>query len=145
MYDGILHAHSGLRWVALIAIIVAIVIAFSNYKTDKFTKGHKTTYLLALIFTHIQLIIGFYLYFTSPKVFFSESTMSNNVARFFTVEHIILMLLSIVLITVGYSRSKRAKTLRGKHSSVAIFYTLALIIMLLGIPWPFRGLGAHWF
>lgn len=145
MYNGILHAHSGLRWVALIAILLAIFAAFTNYKTDKFSKGHKTTYLLALIFTHIQLVLGLFLYFISPKVIFSEGTMSNDITRFFTVEHIALMLLSIVLITVGYSRSKRAVTIRGKHSAIAIFYTLALIVMLLGIPWPFRGLGGEWF
>lgn len=145
MYNGILHAHSGMRWVALIAVLVAIFVAFANYKTDKFSKGHKTAYLLALIFMHIQLVLGLFLYFISPKVLFGEMTMSNDVVRFFTVEHISLMLLSIVLITVGYSRSKRAATFRGKHSAIAVFYTLALVILLLGIPWPFRGLGAHWF
>lgn len=145
MYSPLLHAHSGLRWLVLVALIVAIVVAFKHYNKEQFSKSHKTTYLVALILTHLQLVIGFVLYFISPRVVFNSETMKDSVLRFLAVEHLALMLFAIIMITMGYSRSKRAKTLQGKHSAIAVFYTVGLIAILLGIPWPFRGLGGHWF
>jgi DMSO/TMAO reductase YedYZ heme-binding membrane subunit len=146
MYSGLAHAHSGLRWLVLVLLVAAIITAFSNFKGNSFEKRHKITYLLALVFTHIQLLIGLALYLLSPKVIFSAEMMSQTAARFYTIEHLTLMLLSIVLITVGYSRSKRSESIKGKHTSIAIFYLLGLIAVLLGIPWPFReALGAGWF
>lgn len=145
MYSALLHAHSGLRWLLLIALIAAIVVAFNHYNKAQFSKSHKTTYLVALILTHLQLVIGFVLYFISPRVIFNTETMKDSVLRFFAIEHLALMLFAVLMITMGYSRSKRAKTLQGKHSAVAIFYTVALLAILLGIPWPFRGLGSGWF
>jgi membrane protein DedA with SNARE-associated domain len=146
MYSGLAHAHSGLRWLVLVLLLAAIFTAFSNLKSNSFEKKHKITYLLAMVFTHVQLLIGLVLYFISPKVIFSAGVMSQTAARFYTVEHLTLMLLSIVLITVGYSRSKRSDSIKGKHTAILVFYLLGLLTALLGIPWPFReALGAGWF
>jgi NADH:ubiquinone oxidoreductase subunit 2 (subunit N) len=73
--------------------------------------------------------------------------MKNNVFRFFTVEHSLMMLIAIVLITVGHSKAKKATTDEKKFKTLAIFFTLALIIILAAIPWPFRevGMGRGWF
>ena len=56
-----------------------------------------------------------------------------------------LMLIFIVLVTVGYAKSKRAVEDAQKFRIAFIYYLLALIVLLLGIPWPFRNLGAGWF
>ena len=140
-YNIMVSAHSGLRWLVLVFLIVAIFQTFS--RRGKFGDIKETkTVLMTLIFTHIQMLLGLVLYIISPKVQWSGSTMSSPVYRFFTVEHLILMLAAIILITVGYSRSKRAP----KPFNVAFnFYLIALILILLAIPWPFRELGAGWF
>ena len=91
----------------------------------------------------IKLLVGLVLFFMSPKVQFGASTMSSSVLRFFTVEHSLLMVIAVILITMGYSRAKRST----KPFNVAFnLYLIALVLILIGIPWPFReALGAGWF
>lgn len=107
MYNGLLHAHSGLRWVVLILLLTTIFNAFSKKKTGAWTAKDKKIALFAMIFTHVQLIIGLVLYFISPKVSFAEGFMKDSVLRFYAIEHISLMLIAIALITVGYSKAFR--------------------------------------
>lgn len=145
MYNGLVHAHSGLRWVVLVLLLVAIFNAFSKKSSGQWTAKDKKITLFAMIFTHIQLVIGLVLYFISPLVQFSEGFMKNPIYRFYSVEHISLMLIAIALITVGYSKSKRAATDAKKFGAVATFYLIGLILILVSIPWPFRDLGAGWF
>jgi hypothetical protein len=146
MYNGLVHAHSGLRWVVLFLLIYAIYNAFSKKsKGVDWTDSDKKISLFAMIFTHVQLLIGLILYFISPLVNFSEGFMKNPIYRFYSVEHISLMLVAIALITVGYSKSKRSTDSSQKFSTVAKFYLLGLILILISIPWPFRNLGAGWF
>ena len=146
MYNGLVHAHSGLRWIVLVLLVLAIFNAFSKKsKGVEWTDKDKKITLFAMIFTHVQLLIGLALYFMSPLVQFSEGFMKNPVYRFYSVEHILTMLIAIALITVGYSKSKRASESVNKFKSVATFYLIGLILILAGIPWPFRNLGAGWF
>ncbi len=145
MYNGLLHMHSGLRWVVLVLLIAAIYNAFSKKKSGAWTPKDKKITLFAMVFTHIQLLAGLALYFTSEKVQFVEGFMKNPVYRFYAVEHITLMLIAIALITVGYSKAKRAASDAKKFSAVATFYLIGLILILASIPWPFRNLGAGWF
>jgi hypothetical protein len=88
MYQGLLHAHSGLRWIVLILIIINVVNAITVINgTKAFTSKDRSLSLFALIATHLQALIGIGLYFMSPKVQFSENTMSNGLPRFFTMKH----------------------------------------------------------
>ena len=146
MYSGLVHAHSGLRWFVLIFLVLALVKCISGWMGNKeFVEGDRKTALFALIFTHVQLLLGFGLYYISPKVSFAEGAIKVALTRFYTVEHMSMMVLAVILITVGYSTSKRAATSLAKHKRVAIWYGLGLLIILAAIPWPFRGLGAGWF
>jgi hypothetical protein len=146
MYNGLLHAHSGLRWILLVLIVWAIIKAVSGWTGQKdYQKSDRLSALLALIFTHIQLLIGLVLYFISPKVSFESGVMESSVLRFYTVEHITMMVVAIALITFGFSSAKRMEASLAKHKRVAITYGIALLIMIASIPWPFRGLGSGWF
>ncbi len=143
--SGLVHAHSGLRWVVLILLLMAIFNAFSKKNGGTWTDKDKKITLFAMVFTHIQLVIGLILYFTSAKVVFSGDMMGNSVLRFYAVEHILMMLVAIALITVGYSKAKRAASDAKKFGAVATFYLIGLILILASIPWPFRNLGGAWF
>jgi len=144
MYSGLVHAHSGLRWIALLLLVAAVGTAFSRWQSRaSFTESNRKLYLFTLISVHTQLVLGLVLYFLSPKVNFD--LMSNKLYRFYTVEHLVGMLIAIVLVTIGYSRSKRMSGAINKHKTVAIFMGLGLLLILVMIPWPFRGLGAGWF
>ena len=71
----------------------------------------------------------------------NQSWMGDTVRRFWKFEHIGMMVLAIALVTIGRIVSKRAETERGKQLRIAIFYLLALLIMLMMIPWPFTAIG----
>ena len=71
--------------------------------------------------------------------------MSNDVLRFFLVEHIFIMVLAVLLITIGYSRAKRAIDEGKKFRNILVFYLLGLLLILAGIPWPFQDYGTSWF
>lgn len=144
MYSGLVHAHSGLRWIALILLLAAVVTAFNKRNGyGSFADGDRKLYLFTLISVHTQLLIGLVLFFISPKVNFS--LMGEKLYRFYSVEHTAGMLIAIVLITIGYSRAKRASDAAAKHRSISIFYGLGLLLILFSIPWPFRIPGAGWF
>ncbi len=146
MYQGLLHAHSGFRWIVLILIILTLGKSLAGWLGKKeYKKSDRVTALLALIFTHIQLLVGLVLYFISPKVSFSSGVMAEKVLRFYTVEHSIMMIVAIVLITMGFSKVKKLSDSVAKHKRIAFMYGIGLLIMLAAIPWPFRGLGAGMF
>lgn len=145
MITGLVHAHSGLRWIVLILLVLSVVNALRKGSGGAFTDGDRKIALFTLIFTHVQLLLGLTLYFTSQKVQFGADMMSNAAFRFYSVEHITIMLIAIALITVGYTRMKKGATDRAKWRSLLIFYGIGLLLILAGIPWPFRGLGAGWF
>ena len=145
MLNGLVHAHSGLRWIVLILLLVSIFNAFSKKKTGIYSEGDRKLALFTMIFTHVQLLIGFVLYFMSPRVIFSGESMGNDVLRFYLLEHGLLMLVAIALITIGHSKSKKAADGAAKFKAIARFYLIALILILAAIPWPFRDLGGSWF
>ena len=136
----LLHAHSGLRYVVLGLLIAAVFTAYSKWQQS--SQDDSKLYLFTLIATHTQLLIGLVLYFMSPKVNFD--LISEKVFRFYSIEHVFMMLIAIVLITVGRVRSKKLAG-ADKHRTVLYFYGLALVIILVAIPWPFRNLGSGWF
>ena len=146
MYEVLKHAHSGLRWIALLSLLFAIINAFVKWRGHKgtFSKGDKILVLSALIFAHIQLLIGFVLYGLSPNVEFSSHTMGDSRIRFFTVEHTLMMTLGIAFITVGYGKTKRLVEAHQQFRTIFVFYTIGLALILSRIPWP--GIhGAGWF
>ena len=138
------HAHSGLRWVALILLLLAIVNAFTS-KT--YEKKHKLINLFAMVTLHTQLLIGLVQYFvTSQKVQFIDGWMKNPLLRFYGMEHILLMIISIVLVTIGHSKSKKGTTPEEKFKPIKLWYVIGLLLILAAIPWPFRTvLGGGWF
>lgn len=143
------YLHSTLRYLILVFLVGSIFISLTKWMGKKpFTKGDKMTYLMTLIFCHIQLIVGLILFVMKDyqKNFSQMGTiMKIPVLRFFTIEHTLMMLLAIVFITIGYSTAKRATTDVAKHKKTFIFYFIGFILIMAGIPWPFRGFGNDWF
>ena len=141
MYSLLLHLHSLLRFFILIALLIVIVKAVMGM-TNKtpFGKWDNKFSLYLLIFTHLQLIIGVILYFISPQVWFDGSTMSDKVARYWAVEHVVGMLIAVILITVARITSKRFANDHEKHKRLFIFNLIALAIVVIIIGLGDRGL-----
>lgn len=140
MYSFFKYFHSGLRYIVLILVIAAVVQSFLGWIGKKtYTEGNRKLNLFALISAHTQLIIGLILYFISPLVQFSGATMKDATSRYWTVEHISMMIIAIALITIGYARSKRVLSPEKKHFNVFIFYFLAIIIVIITLVLSGRG------
>jgi hypothetical protein len=142
--NGLIHAHSGLRWIALVLLLISVVNAFSKKRKNSFTQSDKKLYLFTLISIHLQLVIGLVLYFISPLVNFAH-LFDNKILRFFGMEHALGMLIAITLFTIGYIKSKSATEPNKKHSIVATYFLIALLLILIMVPWPFRNFGNGWF
>lgn len=150
MYNGLLHAHSGLRYIVIALLLIAIVQAFVGWFAVKpFTESNRKIALFALISVHIQLVIGLILYFISPVVESALSdmsaTMQDPVLRFWAVEHIATMIIGIVLITIGYSTAKRATIDKAKFTRIALFYLIGFVLIVSTIPWPYGRVARGWF
>lgn len=143
--EALVHGHSGLRWVALILLLVAIGRAFARKNKGLYEQSDRMINMFAMVTLHIQFVLGMILYFTSPKVVFVEGWMKVSQARFYGMEHILLMIIAIVLITIGHGKAKRGTDPVKKHKTIAVWYTIGLLIILAAIPWPFRIPGAGWF
>lgn len=131
LYSFFKYLHSGFRFVVLILIVLAIIQALAGLFGKKpYTEGNRKLNLFALISAHTQLLIGIVLYFISPFVQFTSDTMKNATTRYFTMEHVLMMVIAIVLITVGHSKSKKAVMPEKKHKTIAIFYILAVLIII---------------
>jgi uncharacterized protein YacL len=143
---GLIAAHSGLRYIVLALLLIAIFNAMANLKSNKYEKKDKMINLFAMIFIHIQLLLGLVLYFMSPKVQFVKEMMGEPTLRFFTMEHILLMLVGIVLITLGRKKAEKQAEPATRHKMILRYYGLGLIIIFISIPWPFiYDVGAGYF
>lgn len=147
LYNILTKAHSGWRWVVLLLLLAAIIKMFMGMrKNSSYSAGDKKLAMFAMVAFHLQWTVGLILYFISPKVQFVEGMMKVTVLRFYAIEHLVAMSIAFILITIGYSKSKKKSEDKQKFKTTFIFYTIALIIILASIPWPFRtALGGGWF
>ena len=74
-----------------------------------------------------------------------EGWMKVELLRFYGMEHILVMIIAIVLVTIGHGKAKRALDVTKKHKTIILYYSIGLLLILASIPWPFRKLGAGWF
>lgn len=136
---GLQHLHSGIPYIFLpLALIAVIVFWLKSINGSNFGKNDKRLALFTLILSHLQLVFGLVLYFIGPKGFIYTSVegfMKDAVMRLYAVEHISIMLIAIALITVGYSRAKRNPDSKKKFRGLALFYSIALVLILSRIPW----------
>ena len=145
MYSTLLVFHSIFRWLVLLSLLYVIITAFKGWLGNKtYTKIDNVARLAAVTIAHIQLILGLTLYFISPIVSYFLNNFSKAVherqIRFFGMEHSLVMLVAIVLLTIGSSKAKRKRTDVEKYKTLAIWFTVALLLILSSIPWSFSPL-----
>ncbi len=148
----LLHLHSVLRWIILVLLLIAILNSLVAGNRP-FTKSDARTGSILVIFADLTLLIGLALWYFGPrgyKIIQSMGmsvAMKDPVARFFAVEHIAGMLIAIILLHIGKAQGKKAISDKVKHRRTLVFYLLALLVILISIPWPFRqiGVNSHWY
>jgi hypothetical protein len=138
MYTGFQHLHSALAYVVLLLLIVAVGMAKYGFFFKKpFTETQRKVTLFALIGSHVQLLIGLAIYFISPLGFsnLSGETMGDSMARLYALEHPLINIIALVLITVGFSTAKRLTEDKKKHFRIVLMYGFGLLLILSRIPW----------
>jgi len=141
MYNGLLHAHSGVRYIVLLGLLIVVVTSLLGWINRKpYTPTDNKLSLYLFIATHIQLLLGLILYFVSPFVQFGGTTMSDKTTRYWTVEHMVGMLVAVVLITLARSTSKRMSDDNARHKRMFIFNFVALVVIIAIISISGRGL-----
>ena len=141
MYDTVKILHSYWAYLVLLVLVLATFNALIKFfgKKEFHPKDFRIS-LFALIVSHIQLLIGLLLYFVSPRLsLFSElgmgEVMKDTVNRLYLIEHPLINIVAVVLITIGYSKHKKKLTSTPKFKMLAIFYSIALVLFLSRIPW----------
>lgn len=136
MYTAIQTAHSFLAYIVLALLFLASVNAITGMLNKRLFKDRDLRLsLFALIVTHLQLLVGFILYFISPKGIDAFGQMSNSALRLTSLEHPLINIIAVVLITIGWSKHKKEESNNGKFKKIALFYSIGLILILSRLPW----------
>ncbi len=141
MYPILLAVHNVVRWVALILAILAVVRAFLGwFGKREWTDRDRKIGIFYTSSLDIQLLLGLMLYFLFSPITTSAlrdfgAAMTNDIQRFFGLEHALYMVVAVILAHVGNALSKRGEDPVRKHRMAAIWFSLSLVLILIGMPW----------
>jgi hypothetical protein len=145
MQTGLVHLHNLLRWIILILLLVSIYKAYTGWKSGgEFKAGDKKIWLFTMIASHITLLLGLYqVAFGRYGIFTTTlpegtSFMKDKFYRFYWLEHPLLMIIAITLITIGHATAKKNIGAEQKYKKAFFLFLIALIAILAAVPWPFR-------
>jgi hypothetical protein len=142
MYTTVLLLHSWLRWLVLLAGVLAVLRGLSGWNGSRpWTPSDARAGSLFATMLDIQMLLGLILYFglspiTRAALQDFGAAMSNSGLRFWAVEHVFGMIVAIAFAHVGKTRVARTTDERRRHRVAAVFYGLALVAVLISIPWP---------
>lgn len=145
MEKGLLDLHNLMRWLVLLFAILTIFSSLSGMTSGKtFTTRNKKIALFLMICCDIQLLVGLALYFLGPwgiKNIQNQgmaNVMKDSASRFFGIEHAFGMLVAIILVHIGYANAKKNIADSTKFKRLFWYTMIALLIIIITIPWPFR-------
>lgn len=146
MYELTLTAHSWLRWLALVAGLVATLAVATAGPTAAGPTRADRWGLIFMIALDLQLVLGLALYFALSPIstaMFTDfgAAMRNPVARFWAVEHVSLMLFAVVMAHLGRLVARKAATPAAKRKRLLVCFGLSTAAMLLATPWPGMASG----
>lgn len=137
MHTGMLHLHSTMAVLVLLFLVFGVIRGFIGRTATEFGAIDKRITLLTLIFAHIQLVFGLYLWamFMNAMSWDMGTIMSDSVLRLKGVEHITIMIFAVVLITMVRSRTKKMTDVKKQYRTMLVGYGIALLLALIRIPW----------
>lgn len=148
MYVTLLTLHSLVRWLVLVFLLYSLYRSLIGFlKNRSFSKKDNALRHWTATIAHLQLMIGILLYTQSPlvKYFWSDTNrgIQNLDFTFYSFIHLVLMLTAIILVTIGSALAKRKTPDRLKFQTMLTWFSIALIIILIAIPWPFSPLAGR--
>jgi glucan phosphoethanolaminetransferase (alkaline phosphatase superfamily) len=148
MYSFLLFSHSLVRWIVLAAVLITLIRSYYGWLSKKtFTKSDNSLRIITLAAVHIQATLGLALYFISPvvKYFFNnfKEAVHEKEFRFFGMEHSVMMLTAAIFISIAAISCKRQKKDLQKFKVLAIWFSIAVLIILFSVPWNFGEITAN--
>lgn len=140
MYLVLLTLHSWGRWAVLLGLLWGIGRAYRGWRGARpFTPLDNTVRLSVATLAHVQLTLGYLLYFQSPVVrsFHLRDAVHDPGALFFGLQHVLAMTVAVVVLTIGSALAKRRASSPEQFRTMALWFTAALLLLFLAIPWPF--------
>jgi hypothetical protein len=152
MYSLLIFIHSWLRWILLLLGLFVIIRSYAGWFGKKnYLKSDRSISLVLISLFHTQLILGLLLYFFYSPVVHSAfqnfgAAMKDSQLRYWAVEHLFIMIFSVIIAQFGHIRIKKTHAALSKHRNAAIYYTMAFILIVSRIPWAqtnrlFRGIA----
>ncbi|MCU0400490.1 MAG: hypothetical protein MUE75_05670 [Algoriphagus sp.] len=139
MYTGLQHAHSGLAYLALLGLVIVIFWALAGSLSGReFQERDRKIAMITFIICHTQLLLGLILYFVSPlglALLTGGGAMSDAAARLTALEHPLINIVAIAIISIGYIRAKKIEASRAKFRSIYMMYAVGFVLILSRIPW----------
>jgi len=134
--------HNLVRWLILLFGFWTLISAISGLASKRdYTSGDSRANFFFMLSMDIQLLIGLILYFGEDwfdRLKNIGDNMKDTALRFFTLEHALLMLIAWILVHAGRVAVKKVVTPRSKFKRSLIYFGIALLLILIAIPWPFR-------
>lgn len=147
-FSTLLFLHSLIRWFLLAGLLAAVVRGYQGWVSgNTFTTADKRLLTVTARLAETQFMVGLALYITSPLVrhflqHFSEAVHQRE-PRFFGMEHITMMVISVGLISAGAARVRTKEYSRDKFKAMAIWLSVALLLIFISIPWAFSPFTAR--
>lgn len=140
MYSFLLHFHSGLRYLLILAIVTLLVsVAYSLLGKKNILKAHHTLSLILMILAHLQFLFGLILFGISPMVDLNNMFKDDH-TRYWSLEHISMMLVAIILITLARITSKKAENSLKKLRKLFWFNLSAVVVIVIALLQSGRGI-----
>ena len=137
MYEILKHAHSGIMWLVLAMLSLGIIVTLLKYvkKEETDSPGWYKFYKYTKHLMYLQLLIGIVLLFISPMVNYSKGMMKNEALRFYGLEHPLMMLIAVAIVSIGLYRGRKKSTEVKKNLTIFLYLVAGLAVMLSMIPW----------
>jgi hypothetical protein len=141
VYPAVLTIHSWLRWVALLLGVAATTNAFRHRAdTSERPRGRwwDTFFMLAL---DLQVLFGLLLYlglspFTREAMTNVGAALRDPALRFWAITHASTMFVSVVAVRAGRVFAMGEKTSAARRNGRYVCFGIAVIAMVVGVPWP---------
>ena len=141
MYTFVLAVHNIMRWIVVVLAIIALVRAYWGWLGKReWSQADRKVGMYFSISMDVQLLLGLILYFGLSPITRSAiqdigAAMANAGLRFFALEHFFYMFLAVIVVHAGTTLSRKAVDPVAKHRRAALWFTLAVLLILIGMPW----------
>ncbi len=146
----LLVLHNLIRWLILLFGFWTLISAISGLAAKReYTIGDGRSNLFFMLGMDIQLLVGLILYFSGAwfdRLKHLGESMKDPMVRFFTMEHGLMMIIAWILVHAGRISVKKATSSQAKFNKTLLFFGIALLLILIAMPWPFReAVTRPWF